>query len=163
MAGMDAILALLGGSTPKKKNRGGRPTKASMGLKADDFPGWVFFRACVVLHTVEHGRAAGKTRQEAALSAVAAWKGVFPMGRLSLTEVDNILREYQPEDRPGAALRVDRGFEDFPESVNVDGRICLTGRWERVPVWVMRFDDRPPYPKRGSGRKPKLRFSKRFK
>ncbi|MCA1977628.1 MAG: hypothetical protein LDL19_00170 [Thiobacillus sp.] len=159
---MGAILALLGGATPKK-NRRGRPTKASMGLKPDDIPGWMFFRACVALHAFEHARAEGKTRQEAQLAAIDAWQSIFPMGRLSRTEVDNILRNYQPEDRPGTALRVSRGFEDMPESVIVDGKMCLTGQWKRVPVWVMRFDVRPPYPKRGSGRKTKFRYSKRFR
>jgi hypothetical protein len=159
---MAETLALLGGASTKK-NRGGRPSKASMGMNHDDFPGWAFFRACVVLYVVEHGRAAGKTRKEAAISAVFAWKNLFPMGRLSTTEVDSILREYQPEGRPDAALRVDKGLDSFPESVIVDGKLRLTGRYERRPVWVMRFDDRPPYPKRGSGRKPKMRFSQRFK
>jgi hypothetical protein len=163
MAGMDVTLALLGGAAPKRKNRGGRPTKASMGLKADDFPGWMFFRDCVVLAVVERERAAGQNRNTAIIRAVNEWKALFPTGRLSSTEVDNILKEYQSEKRPDIALRASNTVDTFPETELIDGKLKLTGRWLQMPSIAFRFDDRPPYPKRGSGRKQQLKYSDRFK
>ena len=161
---MATTLALLGQSEALLlKHKGGRPSKISRGLNPDDKPGWMLGRAIVVLEVVERERAKGRNRKVAALAAVLEWKRLFPMGKLSLTEVDNILREYQPEDRPDLALRVIDKTEQMPEFEMVDGKMRLTGRWETKPVLAFRFDARPQYPKRGSGKKVHQRFSKRYK
>lgn len=161
---MATTLALLGKRKAQPlKRKGGRPSKISMGLNPDDQPGWMLGRAIVVLEVVERERANGKGRKVAALVALLEWKRRFPMGKLSLTEVDNILREYQPENRPDLALRVIEKTEQMPEFEMVNGKMRLTGRWETKPVLAFRFDDRPQYPKRGSGKKVNQRFSKRYK
>lgn len=163
MAGMDATLALLGGATASKKNRVGRPTRASMGMGPDDIHAWEHFRACVVLETFERARAEGKSRVEARLCAVSAWKGLYPAkGKINPSAVDAIIAKAQPEDRPAVALRVIRTVERFPETETIGGKLRLTGRWIERDAWTFREDQRPDYPKRGTGRKPKLRFSKRF-
>lgn len=150
------------GQGAPKKNQGGRPSKASMGTDQDTRPAWMFLRDCFVLEAVERERAKGKNRKAAALAAVLEWKRRFPMGKLSVTEVDNILREYQPEGRPDLALRVIEKTEQMPEFEMVDGKMRLTGRWETKPVLALRFDDRPQYPKRGSGAQHRLKYSKKI-
>lgn len=155
-------LALLGRSDlGHTKNRGGRPSKISKGWGPEDKDAWMFYRACLVLDVVERARMNGKTRKEAALSAISEWKRRHPMGKLSSTEVDNILREYQPENTPKVSLRIVE--HDVPvEWEIVDGEIQLTGRWETRRVLTMRYAERPPYPKRGSGKKASRQFSKKF-
>lgn len=155
-------LALLRQRDPEHtKNRGGRPSKISKGWDPEDKPAWMLYRACLVLDVVERARMNGKTRKEAALAAIWAWKSRHPMGKLSLTEIDNILREYQPEKTPGVSLRVVE--HDVPvEWEIVDGEIQLTGRWETKRVLTMCYDKRPPYPKRGSGKKIVTQYSKRY-
>lgn len=161
---MATTLALLGQrNTQALKNKGGRPSKISRGLNPDDKPGWMLGRAIVVLEVVERERAKGRSRKEAALAAVLEWKHRFPMGKMSLTEVDNILSEYQPEHSPDTSLRVVGQVEQMPEFEMVDGKMRLTGRWETKPALAFRFDERPQYPKRGSGKKVNLRFSTRYK
>lgn len=149
-------------NTQGLKNKGGRPSKISRGLNPDDKAGWMLGRAIVVLEVVERERAKGRSRKAAALAALLEWKRLFPMGKLSLTEVDNILSEYQPEHRPDMSLRVAGQVGQMPEFEMVDGKMRLTGRWETKPVLAFRFDERPEYPKRGSGKKVSQRFSKRY-
>ena len=161
---MTNTLALLGQRKASvRKRNGGRPSKIGRGLNPDDKNAWMLGRALVVLEVVERVRAEGKSRKVAALAAVLEWKRLFPMGKLSLTEVDNILSEYQPEHRPDTSLRAVRQVAQMPEFEMIDGKMRLTGRWETRPVLAFRFDERPPYPKRGSGKKVNQRFSKRYK
>lgn len=143
------------------KNRGGRPSKISKGWGSEDKAAWMFYRACLVLDVFERARTNGKTRKEAALAAISEWKSRHPMGKLSSTEVDNIVREYQPENTPGVSLRIVE--RDVPvEWEIVDGEIQLTGRWATKRVLTMCFDKRPPYPKRGGGKKAARQYSKRY-
>lgn len=167
---MKVTLALLRQREPKAlKNKGGRPSKISKGWEPDAKPGWMLYRASVVLEVIERERANGKSRKAAALAAVSEWKRQFPMsnqfpmgGKLSLTEIDNILSEFQPEQKPEEAWRFVQEFEKRPEYEIVDGKPILTGRWVTMRVLVGRVDKRPPYPKRGSGKKVNLRCSKKY-
>lgn len=156
------MLALLGQhDSAHPKNRGGRPSKISKGWRPEDKPAWMLYRACLVLEVVERSRMDGKTRKEAALAAISEWKNRHPMGKLSSTEVDNILREYQPERTPRVSLRVVE--HDVPvEWEIVDGEIQLTGRWETRRVLTMCYAERPPYPKRGSGKKAAMQYSRKY-
>lgn len=159
---MRMALALLELRDPLRANRrGGRPSKISKGWKPEDKPAWMLYRACLVLAIVERERLNGKTREGAARAAIAEWKSRCPMGRLSLTEVDNILRKYQPEKKPEVSLRVVE--QDVPiEWEIIDGEIHLTGRWETRRVLTMRYAERPAYPKRGGSKRSFSPFSKNY-
>lgn len=145
------------------RNKGGRPTKASKGMNPDDRPAWMAYRDVVVLATVERTRAQGKTRMEAALSAIAEWKRLQPMRKLSETEVDNILSRAQPESLPGDSWRAVVQVEPWPETEIIDGKMKLTGRMIDTVGYAFRVGERPNYPKRGSGKRKKFQYSKRMK
>lgn len=145
------------------RNKGGRPTKASKGMNPDDRPAWMAYRDAVVLATVERARMGGKTRMEAALSAIAEWKRRQPLRRLSETEVDNILSRAQPESLPDDSWRADVQAETWPETEIIDGKMKLTGRMIDTVGLSFRVGERPNYPKRGSGKRTKFQFSKRLK
>lgn len=166
---MKATLALLGQREPKAiKNKGGRPSKINQGWEPDTKPGWMLYRASVVLEVVQRERANGKTRKQASLAAISEWKRRFPgmlpltEGKLCLTEVDNILCEFQPEKKPEEAWQFIEKFEQRPEYEIADEKMILTGRWVTMRVLVGRVDKRPQYRKRGSGKKENQQFFKRY-
>jgi hypothetical protein len=183
---MKATLALLGqGKAGHTKNKGGRPTKASKGMNSDARPAWMFLRDCFVLEVVERERITNRrTREQAVEAAVVEWKDRFPDTPLSATEVDNVLSQYQP-DKPSITyslglfrtleeqvqwvqitrtpdcLRVRETVKMEPEFEIVDGVSRWTGRHVEMKGLSFGFDQRPEYPKRGSGTKRKLKFSKK--
>ncbi len=183
---MKATLALLGqGRAGPTKNKGGRPTKASKGMNPDARPAWMFLRDCFVLEVVERERIAnGKTREQSIEVAISEWKDRFPDTPLSATEVDNVLSQYQPDKSPITysiglfrtlkepvqwvqvtrtpdCLRVREVVKMEPEFETVDGVSRWTGRYIEMKGLSFGFDQRPEYPKRGSGTKHKLKFSKK--
>lgn len=182
---MKATLALLGQGQPSPaKNKGGRPTKASMGMNPDARPAWMFHRDCFVLEVVERERTVnGKTRGQAVKMATEEWKSRFPDVPLSETEVDNILALHQPDKslivyrlglfrtleepiqwvqitRTPDCLLVRKTVKLEPEFETVDGTSRWTGRYVEMNGLSFGFSTRPKYPKRGSGRKHKLKYSK---
>jgi hypothetical protein len=160
---MKATLALLGQgqSSPVKnpapvKNKAGRPSKSSKGGKQDDRT--KPFRDFFVLEVMERERASGKSRGQAKQDAIKAWKRKFPMSRLSETEVNSVLALYQPEKSP-FCIRVVEPVKPPPELI-VDGVIIWSPTWKQT--WLsFGFDERPEYPKRGSGTKHKFNLSKK--
>ncbi len=175
-------------SAPTKKNKGGRPSKASKGMNPDARPAWMFLRDCFVLEVVERERITnGKTRVQAVAAVIAEWKKRFPDTPLSATEVDNILAQYHPDksDEPPIVyrlglfrtleepvqwvqvtrtpdcLRVRETVKMEPEFETVDGVSRWTGRYIEMKGLSFGFDERPEYPKRGSGTKHRLKFSKK--
>ncbi len=187
---MKATLALLGqGHSEPTKNKGGRPSKVSKGMNPDARPAWMFHRDCFVLEVIERERITnGKTRSQAVEVAIAEWKSRFPDTPLSATEVDNILLRHQAEYPPDMSpivyrlglfrtlkeplqwiqitrmpdrLRVRETVKLEPEFETVDGVSRWTGRYIEMKGLSFGFDERPEYPKRGSGTKHKFKFSKK--
>ncbi len=183
---MKFTLGLLGQGKPEpRKNKGGRPSKASKGMNPDARPAWMFLRDCFVLEVVERERITnGRTRVQAVEAVIAEWKKRFPDTPLSATEVDNILAQYQPDKPPISyrlglfrtleepvrwiqitrtpdCLRVRETVKLEPEFETVDGVSRWTGRYIEMKGLSFGFDERPEYPKRGSGTKHKLTFSKK--
>jgi len=150
-------------ATAPARNKGGRPTKASMGLGQDDRPAWMAYRDVVVLATVERARMEGKTRMAAANAAIDEWKRLQPMRKLSSDGVKAILTRAQPECRPDDSWRAHVQVEPWPETEIIDGKMRLTGRMIDTVGLAFRADKRPNYPKRGSGKRNKFQFSKRMK
>lgn len=182
------MLALLGQMqhhSAHTKNRRGRPSKISKGWRPEDKPAWMFYRACLVLAVFERARMGGATREDAALwwpklaaevlagrmggatrkdaatAAINEWKNRHPLRKLSSTEIDNILRYYQPEKTPRVSLRVVEQ-DVLVEWEIVDGEFQLTGRWETRRVLTMRYAERPRYPKRGCGKRVAMQYSKKY-
>jgi len=183
---MKSALDLLRATSPGlKKNKGGRPSKASKGMNPDARPAWMFLRDCFVLEVVERERiASGKARKQAIEVAIIEWKDCFPDTPLSATEVDNVLSQYQPDKSPITysiglfrtleepvqwvqitrtpdCLRVRETVKLQPEFETVDGVSRWTGRYIEMKWLSFGFDQRPEYPKRGSGPKHKFKFSKK--
>lgn len=76
-----------------------QPRKPGRPRKFGQRPGWMGGRAAFALALYQRARESGMTDRKAKCSAIIEFTRAFPGERLSETEVNRILRHYQPHRR----------------------------------------------------------------
>jgi len=83
-------------------------------------PGWMIYRATVVLYAYNQVRSAGQKHSVALREAVATVRSLFPTMPISETEAKRILAEFQAQDA-STALTVQKGSG---ASIEIPPEVC---------------------------------------